>query len=827
MTRDRSTSLRVPPRPPESAPRGAFALRFALVAAGYVLAGLASMLIASGPGTGRLIWLPSGLALAALLVWGLRLWPAVFLGGAALGLGSGMTAGAALLLGAAGTLEALAGAAALNRFGFDPRCARLRDALSLSAAAFGAALLGGAIEFGAMLPTMAEADRSLLPWVCWLGRALGALIVVPLAAGWLGPERGLPGGWRLPELALLAAATGGLSAAVFAAMGDPHMFNPLPYALFPLLFWGALRFGPREVAGLLLLAALLAAWGTASGHGPFALAGREAGLASLYLYLSIAGVAALALAASIEERARVGEALAASEAQYRELVETMNEGVVALDAQGRVRFASGPFARMAEAAPEALAGRPVAALFGDGARAWPVSPDPAHRAPSSFEAELARADGSRLQVSVSPRAIRDEANRVGGWLAVVADISERRRTDDMLRWIARATAPLTGEAFFRELMRHMAAAFGFKYAFITECVDYPVTRVRMLACWDGAGFAQNLEYELPGTPCEETVRGRRVCCIRDEVEARFPAERGMGVRGYLGVPIMDSAGEHIIGHVAFLSEGQMDEAVLASPLFQILTSRAGAELRRKRAEEQGRQHLQQLAQVSRALALGEMGSAIAHELNQPLAAVAAYAQASRRLIDSGESTEEIRHALERIGAQAERAGEILRRLRGFLAGGETAIAPLDPGPLIAEIVDLAQPEARQRGVALSVEQAPGLPWVRADGIQVQQVILNLVRNAIEATAGREGGERRVRVQAIEEEDGVSIAVSDSGPGVPPELEARVFEPFFTTRADGTGIGLAISRSIAQAHGGRLRLERPPEGGARFVFWLPREGRNDA
>ncbi len=663
-------------------------------------------------------------------------------------------------------------------------------------------------------------------WVCWLGRALGILLVLPLALGWLPPSRPMPQGWRLVEAVLLTLVTGGLSLGVFGAMGDPHMFNPLPYALFPLLFWGALRFGPREVSALLLLAALVAAWGTGGGNGPFALAAREGSLASLYLYLSVAAVVALALAASIEERARVGEALAAREAQYRELVETMNEGVVALDSGGRVRFASGPFARMARTTPQALHGRTATALLGEGARAWPVSPDPERDVQPSFEAELAVANGAPLPVSVSPRAIRDEAGRIDGWLAVVADVSERRRTDDMLRWIARATAPLTGEAFFRELMRHMADAFHFKYAFITECVNYPVTRLRTLACWAGNGFAPNEEYDLAGTPCENTVSGCRVHCIRDHVEDRYPADEGMGVQGYLGVPIMDSSGERIIGHVAFLSETPMDEAVLSSPLFQILTSRAGAELRRKRAEEQGRQHLQQLAQVSRALALGEMGSAIAHELNQPLAAVATYAQASRRMLEAGESGAEVRHALERIAAQAERAGEILRRLRGFLADSGAAPAIADLGRLTAEVIDLARPEARQRGVALVVEPAPGLPPVRVDGIQVQQVVLNLVRNAIEACAGAAGEARVVSVATRAEDGGAVVAVTDTGPGVAPELAERVFEPFFTTKADGTGIGLAISRSIAEAHGGRLRLEHPEAGGARFVFWMPGAGEKD-
>jgi len=805
---------------------GRFLARLGALAIACWLAGQVSLLATSGLGFDRLLWLPSGLALAALLAGGIRLWPAVAVSGIALGLGLGMSAGASLLFGLAGTLEVLAGAAVLQRLDFDARFARLRDALMFSGVAFGSALIGGTLEYGALLEGLSAGDRQTAWWVCWLGRTLGTLLVVPLLQGSLRPPSRLPQGWRLLELLAMVVATGGLSLAVFTAMGDPHMFNPMSYALFPLLLWGVLRFEAREASALLLLTALVAAWGTAGGNGPFALVVREASLGSLYLYLSVASVAALALAASIAERTGVAEALASSERQYRELVETMNEGVIALDAEGRVRFANGPFSRMVGSTPEALTGRSVVSLLGEGGRAWPLSPDPAHDAQPSFEAQLQRAHGAPIQVSVSPRAIRDEANRVSGWLAVVADISERRRTDDMLRWIARATAPLTGEAFFRELMRHMASAFNFKYAFITECVNYPVTRLRTLACWDGDGFVPNVEYDLAGTPCEETVSGCRVSCIDDHLEDRFPGKKGRGVKGYLGVPIMDTAGERIIGHVAFLSASPMDEAVLASPLFQILTSRAGAELRRKRAEELGRQHLQQLAQVSRALALGEMGSAIAHELNQPLASVATYAQACRRMMEAGETGDEVQRGMERIAAQAERAGEILRRLRGFLASGGSATARADLGNLVSEIMDLAQPEARQRGVELRIHLAPGLPPVRVDGIQIQQVVLNLVRNAIEATAGSDAPTRVVTLEARVEGAGVEVAVSDTGPGVRAELAERVFEPFFTTKEDGTGIGLAISRSIAEAHGGRLRIENGAEGGAKFVFWLPTAGGSD-
>lgn len=799
-----------------------------VVALAYWLAGQVSSIVSSGPGLERMIWLPSGVALAAMLSWGMGMWPAVALGGTAMGLLSGSGPAAALAAGAAASAEALAATLVLARLGFDARSVRLREAMLFVATALGCALVGAAATYAVqMLGTNAPADRHVTWWIGWIGHALGMLLLTPLLLR--SGSHGHPAlsAGRQVELLVLATATCGLALAVFTAMGDPRMFNPMSYALFPLLLWTVLRFGPRQAAAMLLLIALVAAWGTAGGNGPFALAGPEASAGSLYLYLSVATVATLALTSSIAERTRVAEALAASEQQYRELVETMNEGVIAIDANAGVRFANGPFACMAGAPVESLLGQPVARLIQTDRADWPRRPDSNDDASRSFDAQLVRADGTRLEISVSPRVVHDEFRHPSGWLAVIADIAERRRTDDILRWIARATAPLTGEVLLRELMRHLAGAFHLECAFIAECANQPVTRMRVLACWRGSGFAAPSEYDLAGTPCESTIAAGRVSCVADRLEQRFPSERGAGARGYLGVPIMDSDGARVIGHVAFLSTGPMDESIVSSPLFQILTSRAAAELRRQRAEDQARQHLQQLAQVSRALALGEMGSAIAHELNQPLAAVVTYAHACRRLLDSGHDEQEVKRAMERIAVQAERAGQILRRLRGFLATGAAAAAPADLGALTHEIIDLAQPEARQRRVELQVDLQPGLPPVNVDGIQVQQVILNLVRNAIEATAASDTPHRWVRLMAKRSLDGVEVAVADNGPGVPPALAERVFEPFFTTKSEGTGIGLSISRSIAEAHGGRLSLQAATAGGACFSFWLPCLGSRDA
>jgi len=240
-----------------------------------------------------------------------------------------------------------------------------------------------------------------------------------------------------------------------------------------------------------------------------------------------------------------------------------------------------------------------------------------------------------------------------------------------------------------------------------------------------------------------------------------------------------------------------------------------------RAEEQARQHVQQLAHVGRISAMGEMASAIAHEINQPLTAVRTYAQASRRLLAAGEDPSALAETLERVAHQAERAGQIIHRLRGFLSQQEVQAMPVDPAFLVREVMDLCRAEASQCGVQIQLEPAGGrLPQVHVDPIQIEQIVLNLVRNGIEAIQQAESVERVQTVITRRSRDEVLISVHDSGPGVAPEAAPRIFDAFFTTKPGGMGVGLALSRSIAEAHGGRLWLDEANAGGALFHLALP-------
>jgi two-component system sensor kinase FixL len=226
--------------------------------------------------------------------------------------------------------------------------------------------------------------------------------------------------------------------------------------------------------------------------------------------------------------------------------------------------------------------------------------------------------------------------------------------------------------------------------------------------------------------------------------------------------------------------------------------------------------------VSRLATIGEMASGVAHELNQPLTAITTYAQACTRLIDRGEpSLGDVRDALQQIASQAIRAGAIIGRLRNLVRSGDTQRRPNDINALIEEMRELMETDARVHGVSLRLELVAGLPLVSVDGAQIQHVLLNLLRNALEVLAMVEPAQREVAIRTTRTSDGdVELSLSDTGPGVAPDAANQMFDPFFTTKETGTGLGLAISATILRLHGGRLGHRPASPVGACFFARLP-------
>jgi two-component system, LuxR family, sensor kinase FixL len=245
----------------------------------------------------------------------------------------------------------------------------------------------------------------------------------------------------------------------------------------------------------------------------------------------------------------------------------------------------------------------------------------------------------------------------------------------------------------------------------------------------------------------------------------------------------------------------------------------------RRAENEAHRALERMRNVSRLATMGEMAAGISHELNQPLAAIANYSQACTRLLRMpAPDLPEISGALEQISTQALRAGEIIRRIRSLVRNEDVRREVQDINELIREVHALLASDARVHDGKLDLDLAPTLPKVMVDGVQIQQVLMNLVHNAFEAEphrAATNGSPFEVRIATRPTESGdIEVSVSDLGPGLVGEVEQKIFEPFFTTKAAGTGLGLAISRSIIKAHDARLGYRANQPRGACFYFVLP-------
>ncbi len=245
--------------------------------------------------------------------------------------------------------------------------------------------------------------------------------------------------------------------------------------------------------------------------------------------------------------------------------------------------------------------------------------------------------------------------------------------------------------------------------------------------------------------------------------------------------------------------------------------------RRKAAEAKLQQQQAEIAHVMRLNTVVAMASAIGHELNQPLTAIMSYAQACQRMLVASENVQgELRHAMGMIVAQTHRAGDIIRHVKDFTKKGKSLRTEQDINRIVLAAIEFQAQEARRSQVSIRSNLHANLPPVLADRIQIEQVILNLVRNSVQAIADANMSRREVNVSTtLNEENAVQVSVVDTGPGIPAAVANRLFEPFVTSKTNGMGVGLTICRSIINAHGGRLWADTGPGGeGAAFHFTLP-------
>lgn len=351
-------------------------------------------------------------------------------------------------------------------------------------------------------------------------------------------------------------------------------------------------------------------------------------------------------------------------------------------------------------------------------------------------------------------------------------------------------------------------------------VEYSPDAILVVAEDDRILYVNDAFAKLVGANDRATLLGRTYF---DFVSAEYRAEVSRGTHEMLNqglpTPLVE---QHFVGLGGSLVEVEVagipcvyDGQPAVQRIVRDITDR-------RRAQEEARQRMAQLTHVSRLTTMGELVSELAHEINQPLYAISNFAEAClNRFRAEKFNRAEIVSWVEKIAAQANRAGEILRRVGQFVRKSPPEEDAVCVNTIIRGVLDLLQFDLRHGQVVLKQDFTEPLPPVRVDTVQIEQVLVNLIRNAIEAMAGNSRGDRLLKLRTELAEPGqICVKVCDSGRGIDPQQKSRLFEPFFTTKADGMGMGLAISHSIIQSHGGVLEAISNPDRGLTFQFTLP-------
>jgi PAS domain S-box-containing protein len=414
------------------------------------------------------------------------------------------------------------------------------------------------------------------------------------------------------------------------------------------------------------------------------------------------------------------------------------------------------------------------------------------------------------------------------FVGVSMDVTESKQAEEAFRFIVVGTAATTGSDFFQSLVQHMAQALRARYAFVTTCDDQK--HARTLAFWKGDGFGENFEFDIADTPCEKVLHGE-LCHYPQGLQGLFPLDKILAdwqAESYLGLPMLDRS-NRVIGHIAILDDKPMEADLRAIDLLKIFASRAAAELKRQRAEDELQAALQEreklrraqaeLAHINRVSTMGELTASLAHEIKQPIGAAVTNAEACVRLLDLDQpDLPEAREAALEMVKDARRAADIIDRVRSLYQKGSSKLDVVDVNEVIEEMVIMLQNEANRHSITIRTDLAGELPKVMADRVQLQQVLMNLMLNGIEAIRDT-SGVLSLKSQ-LAENGQLLISVTDTGVGLPPENIDKMFDAFFTTKAQGTGLGLAITRSIIESHGGRIWAAPNSGRGATFYFTLP-------
>lgn len=404
-------------------------------------------------------------------------------------------------------------------------------------------------------------------------------------------------------------------------------------------------------------------------------------------------------------------------------------------------------------------------------------------------------------------------------LALVQD-SVHRYVDGLVR----TSAAMGSRDFARLLARSVADIFHAQMGFVAELSDDRL-QASTLAFWNGDGFVDNVTYDLTDTPCNDVYRDG-FCVVRRDAQQIFPKDQllqDLGVHGYAGVAFTDASGR-ALAHLGVMHTQPISASFPELSAFHLLAIQAGAEYARRRAVDQRLEIERQLVLSQSRESLGMLAGNIAHDLNNLLVGITGNLGLAERQLPP--SSPALRH-IQDADATAQRAADLLRQLLSYSGGGRLDVTPTDLNELITETTELLE-ISLPKHISLRHQLAPSLPSVRVDGTEMRQVLMNLVMNAAQAIDGVPGVITiRTHTDAAPTPSGeaptpqiVVIEVQDTGCGMSPQTRSRIFEPYFTTKDDGSGLGLAAVYGVVRGHGGQIQVDSATGQGSTFRIRLP-------
>jgi len=830
-----------------------YALTGAATGVAYYGGSLLGLSLRPGTAVTSILWPPNALLTAALLVTPRRRWPAVLLGAlTAHVIAQARTGWSPLLvlaLFATNSLEALIGALLLRRLSDAPtRFDTLRR--------FGAFIVAPVIA-APLLSTFADAAVVTLfgsdaYWQVWRSRlpanVLAQLTVTPAVVAVLtsmpawfrqaSPSRRLEGA----ALALCLIVSGTLAFGVPLARGTNLSLSidtPLVVQL-PFVLWAALRFGPGAVSMALLSMTCLAAWSVVSGHGAAAPVDPERIILTIQLFLISAATTLLVVAVLIEER-RLSMHAVSERLRFERLLFEFTRA-----------FAQVPSDKMDAVSREWLA-RLGSFLSVDCVRLFQVLPNGgtievvcewrhpsfAVTPPIVFARDFPWIVGeviSRRPVvlhradALPPGADQDRASlRLHGYNALLVvpmlatervvgalslgTVTERAWSDEVVANLLIMCEVLANALARRQMDETLRASEVMKSG-ILDSLSSGVAVIDK----EGRLLDANANWNRLA-PASHFLREGELH-IGDNLLGHAPPEVAEGLTG-----VLRNTTPRFVLESASTSTAVTRWWRLVATRLNRMEGGAVVTLTevtdRRRAEIEAVQSRQALAHVGRVSTIGELTASLAHQLSQPLTGILSNAQATRRLLDRmPPDFTELREATSDIVDDARRAGEVVQKLRELLRRGELKMTPIDVSAVLRDIVHLVTSDAIIRRITLALEIDEHPLMVLGDRVQLQQVLLNLIVNALEAID--EHAEQRI-VRAYCQrtiEQRIRIMVSDSGAGLPVGAEDLVFDPFYTTKPEGMGMGLSIAKSIVETHGGTIRARNVQGSGAVVEFWLP-------